>query len=94
MKKTIFAAAFMSAALLGFSGAASANDEFVAGCVANSQDAADQGATPEQIEGFCICLGAAIGDNAAAIASLQEAAGDPSKISPEAMAAIQSCSPQ
>lgn len=94
MKKTILATIFVSVATFGLSGLASANDEFVAACVANSGDAADQGATPEQIEGFCVCLAGAIGDDAAAIASLQEAAGDPSALTEEALAALQSCAGQ
>ena len=94
MKKTILATVFVSVATFGLSGLASASDEFVAACVASSNGAADQGATAEQIEGFCVCLGGAVGDDAAAVASLQEAAGDPSKLTPEALAALQSCAGQ
>lgn len=94
MNKTILAAVFVSVATFGVSGLASASDEFVAACVANSGSAADQGATPEQIEGFCVCLSDEISGDAAAIASLQEAAGDPSKLTPEALAALQTCAGQ
>ena len=94
MKKTILAAAFITATTFGLSGLASANDEFVAACVANSGDAADQGATPEQIEGFCTCLAGEIADDAAAIASLEAAADDPSALTPEALAALQMCAGQ
>lgn len=95
MKKVILATAFAFVATFGLSGLASATDEFVAACVASSSsDAADQGATAEQIEGFCVCLADAVGDDAAAVTSLQEAAGDPSKLTPEALAALQSCAGQ
>lgn len=89
------AAAIASVTTFGLSGFASAGEEFVAGCIENSQAAKEQqGATDEMISAFCSCLDGQIGDNEAAIQNLTEAAGDPSKLSEEVMGAIQACSGQ
>jgi hypothetical protein len=92
MKKTIIAAAFATVATFGFSGMASAAYDLGAECLASVEaNPLPEGATMEQMQMGCQCLTDNVGGDAAIVASFEAAAGDQTKWSPEAAAAVQAC---
>ena len=91
MKKIIIAAAFASVAAFGLSGIASAEYDVSAECMA--AQTAESGIDDATWTAACECLVGAVGGNAAITGSFEAAAGDQTKWSPEAAAAVAACFP-
>lgn len=91
MKKTILAIAFASVVALGLSGVASAGYDLGGECMAAQTP--ESGVTDEVWTAACACLVDTVGGDAAITGSFEAAAGDQTKWSPEAAAAVAACFP-
>lgn len=91
MKKTLIAVAFASVAAFGLSGIASANYDLSGECMAAQTP--ESGVTDEVWTAACACLVESVGGDAAITGSFEAAAGDQTKWSPEAAAAVAACFP-